>query len=215
MNIVVLGLPASGKGTQAELLAKKLGLYYLEMGEVLREIAKEKTPLGKEVNRIVYQEGGLVPDKAMRQIVGKILAGIKFDKGIVFDGYPRKLSQYQDLEKMLANRGNKIDRVFFLKVSQETIIKRISSRRVCPRCDSEYNLITRPPKKGELCDQCQVKLIQRQDDKPEIVKKRLETYRRLTIPMIEYVRQQGILEEIDGERSIEVIYQDLLGRLKQ
>lgn len=215
MNIVVLGLPASGKGTQAELLANKLGLYYLEMGEVLREIAKEKTSLGKEVNRIVYQEGGLVPDKAMRQIVGKLLAEIKPDKGIVFDGYPRKLSQYQDLEKMLANRGAKIDKVFFLKVSRETIIKRISSRRVCPRCDSEYNLITRPPKKNKLCDQCQVKLIQRQDDKPGIVKKRLETYRRLTIPMIKHVRQQGILEEVDGERPIEVIHQDIMNRLEQ
>jgi len=214
MNLVVLGLPASGKGTQAELLADKLGLYYLEMGEVLRKIAKEKTPLGKEVNRIVYQEGGLVPDEAMRQIVGKLLTEIKPEKGIVFDGYPRKLSQYQDLEKMLANRGTKINKVFFLKVSRETIIKRISSRRVCPRCDSEYNLITRPPKKDELCDQCRVKLIQRQDDKSEIVKKRLETYRRLTIPMIKHVRQQGILEEVDGERPIEVIYQDIIDRLK-
>lgn len=215
MNFVVLGLPASGKGTQAELLAKKLGLYYLEMGEVLRKIAKEKTPLGKEVNRIIYQEGGLVPGKAMRQIVGKLLAEIKSDKGIVFDGYPRKLSQYQDLKKMLANWGTKINKVFFLKVSRETVIKRISSRRVCPRCDSEYNLITRPPRKDELCDKCQVKLIQRQDDKEEIVKKRLETYRRVTIPMLRHIRQQGILIEINGERTIEVIHQDIMDRLKR
>ena len=215
MNFIVLGPQASGKGTQAELLAKELGLDYLEMGEVLREIAKQKTPFGKKINQIMHQQGVLVPSSIIKKVVNSWLDKVKAGKGIVFDGYPRKVSQYQDLEGILAKRKTKIDKVIYLKVSEMTSIKRISSRRVCPKCDKEYNLITKPPKKDKLCDLCQVKLVLRQDDKPKIVKKRLETYHRLTEPLINQVRQQGILIEIDGERPVEVIHQEIRERLNQ
>ncbi|HUV42690.1 MAG TPA: nucleoside monophosphate kinase [Patescibacteria group bacterium] len=215
MNFIVLGPQASGKGAQAELLAKKLGFAHLEMGEVLREIAKQKTSLGEKINQIIYQQGTLVPDSVIKKVANSWLDKVKTSKGIVFDGYPRKLSQYQDLEKILTERGTKINKVIHLKVIEMTSIKRISSRRVCPKCDKEYNLVTRPPKKDKLCDFCQVKLVLRQDDKPKIVKKRLETYHRLTEPLINYVRQQGILIEIDGERPIEVIHQEIMKRLNQ
>lgn len=215
MNIIVLGTPASGKGAQAELLAKKLDFRHVEIGDVLREVAKKKTPQGKKINRIMHQRGTLVPDEIMRKIVKGLLDETKIKKGVVFDGYPRKLSQYRDLEKMLTKRGKRIDKVIFLKVSKKIATGRIKSRRVCPKCDQEYNLVTRPPKKDELCNQCQIKLVQRQDDRPEVVKKRFEVYLQLTKPLVKYVRKQGIFMTIDGERSIREIHQDILTRLKK
>jgi len=215
MNIIFLGPPASGKGTQAELIAKELDLQYFEAGDVLREIAEEKTPLGQEIDRIMNQEGKLLPDQIMDQVAAQWLAKTKIKKGVVFDGYPRKLSQYPTLQKMLAEKGEKINKVIYLEVSEQTSIKRISSRRVCPQCDAEYNLLTKRPKENELCDQCQKKLIQREDDAPAVVKERLKTYYQLTQPLIGFIRKQGILIEVDGERPIKVIYQDVLNRLKQ
>lgn len=215
MNIVVLGPPASGKGTQAELVAKKLNLQYFEAGNVLREITKEKSPLGQEVYRIMNQEGKLLPDEMMDQVVNQWLSKAEIKKGVVFDGYPRKLSQYPTWQKMLAEKGEKVDKVIYLKVSEEISVKRIAARRVCPQCDGEYNLITEPPKKEGLCNQCQKKLIQREDDKPEVVEKRLKTYYQLTQPLVDLVRKQGILMEVDGERPIEVIHQDIMNRLEQ
>lgn len=215
MNIVVLGQPASGKGTQAELLTKKLQLAYLEMGDVLREVTKKKTPFSKKIDWIMHKKGVLVSDAIIKKVASDWLDKREALKGIVFDGYPRKLSQYQDLEEMLEVRGMKIDKVIYLDVSDEISIKRIESRRICSRCDAEYNLITKPPRKSQLCDQCQVRLSQRQDDKPEVVKKRLKVYHQLTEPLIDYVRQQRILIEIDGERPIEAIHQDIMDRLKQ
>ncbi len=214
MNLVFLGSPASGKGTQAELVAKKLNLQYFEAGDILREIAKEKTSLGQEVDRIMNQEGELLPDEIVNQVVSQWLAKTEARRGIVFDGYPRKLSQYQALRRMLTEKNTKVDKVIFLKVSQETSIRRISSRRVCPKCDGEYNLVTEKPKKDELCDQCQVGLVQREDDKPEVVKKRLEVYQQITQPLVDHIRQQKILMEVDGERPIEEIHQDVMERLK-
>lgn len=215
MILLFLGPPASGKGTQAELVAKELNLQYFEAGDVLREIVKEKSPFGQKIDRIMNQEGKLLPDQIMDQVVAKWLAKAEIRNGVVFDGYPRKLSQYPTWQKMLAEKREKVDKAIYLKVSQETSVERITSRRVCPQCDAEYNLITEPPRKKGLCDQCQKKLVQRQDDKPEVVKKRLKTYRQLTEPLIKHIRQQGILMEVDGERPIEVIHQDIMERLKQ
>jgi len=149
MNVVFLGPPASGKGTQAELMAKKLNLQYFEAGNVLREIAEGKTPLTEEINRVMHEEGKLLPDEIMNRVVSQWLASRDVRKGVVFDGYPRKLSQYHSLQRMLIERGTKVDKVIYLKVSQEVSIKRISSRRICPKCDREYNLITEKPKKDE------------------------------------------------------------------
>lgn len=215
MNLLFLGPPASGKGTQAELIAKNLNLQYFEAGEVLREIAEKKTSLAQEIDRIMHKEGGLLPDEIMNQLVSQWLAGKDVKKGVVFDGYPRKLTQYYALQRMLAEKNAKVDKVIYLKVSQEVSIKRISSRRICPECDGEYNLITEKPKKDELCDQCRVRLIQREDDKPAVVKKRLEVYQQITEILVEHIRKQGILMEIDGERPIEAIHQDIMNRLEQ
>ena len=213
MNLVFLGPPASGKGTQAELVAKTLQHQYFEAGEVLREIAKKKSSLAQKIDQIMNQEGKLLPDEIMNQVVDQWLISRDLKKGIIFDGFPRKLSQYLVFQERLAEKKTKIDQVVFLKVSSAVSIKRISSRRVCPKCDGEYNLITQKPKKDELCDQCQLKLGQRQDDQSEVVRKRLEVYQQNTQPLIDYIRKQGLLLEVDGERPIETIHQEIMKRL--
>jgi len=215
MKIIFLGPPGSGKGTQAKLIVKKLNLQYFESGDILREKAREEDTLGREIDRIIHQEGKYVPDKMVVEIVKGWINKDRLEQGIIFDGFPRTLNQYQDLQKVLTEKGSGIDQVIYLKVSEEESIRRLSARRICLQCDFEFNLVTKPPKKDELCDQCQKKLIQRKDDAPEIIKKRLQTYYQLTRPLVESVRQQGILEEIDGERSINEIHQDILGRIKK
>lgn len=215
MNIVFLGSPGSGKGTQAKLVVKKFDFQYFESGDILREKARERDALGQKIDRVIHQEGKYVPDEMMVEIVTNWITKAKLEQGIVFDGFPRTLDQYQGLQKVLAEKGSVIDQVIYLKISEEESVRRLTARRICPRCDFEFNLVTKPPKKDEFCDQCQEKLIQRQDDAPEIIKKRLETYYQLTKPLVEFVRQQGILVEVDGERSIEEIHQDILERIKK
>jgi adenylate kinase len=215
MNLLFLGPPASGKGTQAELVAKAFHLFYFEAGEVLREKVKGKSSLAQKIDQVMNQEGKLVPVEIMNRVVEEWLRGRDLSHGVVFDGFPRKLSQYLVLEKMLAKKKAKIDRAIFLKVSQAVSIKRISSRRVCPQCDAEYNLVTNKPKKDELCDRCQLQLKQRQDDQPEVVKRRLIIYQQNIQPLIAYLRQKDLLLEIDGERPIKTIHQEIMRRLQQ
>ena len=215
MNIVIIGPPGSGKGTQAKLLVERLDAHYFQSGEILRRKAKEKTPLGRKIDRLINQAGQLVSDQLMAEIVNDWLDRVGVEKGIVFDGYPRQISQYQTLTKILASRGTEIDKVIYLKVSQKTAGQRLAARRVCPRCGRGYNLLTRPPKEDQLCDCCQVELIQRQDDTPSVIKTRLETYHRLTQPLVAFLRQRGILIEIDGERSIEAIHQEIMKQIEK
>jgi len=215
MIILVMGPQASGKGTQAKLLVKKTNSAYFEAGDVLRAKAKEETPLGREINLTINQKGALVADELMEKIVREWLESVDFRRGVVFDGYPRNLIQFQSLEKLLKEKGQRINRVYLLKVDRAVSLKRLSARRVCPKCDLEYNLVSRPPKKGELCDDCGLKLSQRLDDKPEIIKKRLAIYRKMTKPLAIYLKKQGVLESVDGERSVEAIHQDILARVKK
>jgi len=214
MNILILGATGSGKGTQAKLLVKKFGFQYFESGDILREKTKEDSPLGKEVRQIM-KVGVFVPDKVMAKIFTDWLAKTKIKEGIVFDGYPRVIGQYQDLQKMLSKKKLKVNRVIYLKLSPEEVMRRLTARRICQKCDIEYNLVTKPPKQNELCDKCQIKLIQREDDTIKSVKKRLSFQWPQIKKLIESVRQQGILEEIDGERSIDEIHQDILERIKK
>jgi len=213
MIIIFLGPPGSGKGTQTKLLHQKLGGFYFEGGDVLRRKAEENNPLGKQIKEIIYQQGKLVPDRLMKKILEDWLVGKDIKKGIIFDGFPRSLAQYQDLKEILSKRGQKITKVIFLKVSEPVLISRLSSRRICPKCGLEFNLVTNPPKKDEVCDSCGTKLIQRADDAPEIIKARLKTYFEKTQPLVDLAKEEGILEEMDGERKIEEIHQEILRRI--
>jgi len=213
MIIVFLGPPGSGKGTQAKLLHQKIGGFYFEGGNILRKKAEENSALGREIKKIIYQKGKLVPDNLMKRILKEWLENKDISKGIIFDGFPRSVYQYQILKEILSKKKEKISKVIFLKVSELVLINRLSARRVCPKCGLEFNLVTKPPKKDEICDSCGTKLVQRADDTPEVIKKRIKTYFEKTQALVDLAREERVLEEIDGERKIEEIHQEILGRI--
>ena len=212
MNLIVLGPQGSGKGTQARLLVSKLGLVYLEMGEVLRELASKKTPLGEKIASFQSQ-GKLVTDEIITEVLKSFLTEENFKKGILFDGFPRTFPQAGLLEDELKNHQVKIDRVIFLNISFQESLRRLKARRICPTCGANYNLVTMPPKNGELCDQCGSQLIARSDETDEVIKERLAVYQKETLPLIEAYRQKGILLEVNGGQPVAAIHLEILKNL--
>ena len=212
MNLIVLGPQGSGKGTQAKLLVSKLGLVYLEMGEVLRELASKKTPLGEKIASFQSQ-GKLVTDEIIAEVLKSFLTEENFKKGVLFDGFPRTLPQEGLLEDELKNHQVKIDKVIFLNISFQESLRRLKARRICPTCGINYNLVTMPPKNGELCDQCGSQLITRSDETDEVIKERLEVYQKETLPLIEIYRHKGVLVEVNGEQPVTAIHQEILKNL--
>jgi adenylate kinase len=208
MNIILLGSPGSGKGTQAELLAKKLGLYYFQTGKFSRELAKRDPRI-----REIIDSGKLIPEKEMTTHVSKYLEKEVPDaKDILFEGYPRFITQYEYLKRWVKSKGRKIDVVISLDISEEEAVRRLSARRICEKCGEVYNLITNPPPKTGC--KCSGKLIQRKDDSPESIKVRFQYYKENTKELIEYIEEEGNLIRINGERPIDVIFKDILGRIK-
>ena len=209
MNIILLGLPGSGKGTQARLLAESLKHFYFESGDFSREMAKTN-PRIKEI----VEKGELIPEEEMTKYVSEYLeANIKDFGSIVFDGYPRFITQYQFLSGWLEEKNFGIDKVIVLNVNEAEIIKRLSARRTCIKCDRVYNLITNPPPQDKC--ECGGEIIQREDDKPEAIKERFEWYKNNTFLMIEYVKKTypDIFIEIEGVRPIDVIQKDIIERI--
>lgn len=208
MNIVLLGAPASGKGTQAELLAKKFGLFLLQTGELSRDLAQKDARI-KEI----VESGKLIPQEEMTMYVLDYLHKQKTNlKDILFEGFPRFISQYEALEKFLKSKGDDIDAVISLDISQEEAIKRISSRRTCEKCGKVYNLVTNPPPAGKC--ECGGNLVQRKDDLPESVKVRFGYYKENTKELIDCLDKKGKLIRVDGERPIEEIQKDLVKIIK-
>lgn len=200
MNIVLLGAPGSGKGTQAELIAERLKIYYFQTGKFSRNLAKNNPRIKK-----IVESGKLIPEREMTKYVSEYLEkNITDAKGILFEGYPRFITQYKYLEKWVSGKGQSIDAVISLDISQEEAIKRLTSRRICNECGEVYNLVTNPPP-TEACI-CGGKLIQRADDKPDSIKVRFQYYKNNTKKLIEYVESQGNLIRIDAERPIRVIF---------
>jgi len=210
MNIILLGPQGSGKGTQAELLAEEFGFNHFEAGKILRSIASSNNPKAAAV-KLAIDGGGLVPDELIRLIAWDFISKHTPAKGFLFDGYPRSVDQYEHLKDMLARSGQKIDWVINLEIPESETIHRLSARRTCNKCGEVYNLITNPPP-GSKC-KCGGELVQRDDDKPEAIQRRLTIYRSQTHPVFERAVAEGIGIEIDGLRSITVIHQDILSRL--
>ena len=203
MNIILLGAPASGKGTQSEMLAKRFNLYLLQTGNLSRELA-QKNPRIKEI----MESGKLIPQEEMTMYVLDFLRDhISEFKDILFEGFPRFISQYEALDKFLKTKGDDIDATISLDISEEEAINRISSRRICVKCGKVYNIITNPAP-GEKCE-CGGELIQRKDDSPQSVKVRLQYYNDNTKELIDYLDKQGKLIRVDGARPIDDIQIDL------
>jgi len=205
MRVILLGPPGSGKGTQGDLLGKKYSYPKISTGDILRLEVKEGTPLGKEA-KAAMDRGELVSDDIVVEMVKKRILRPDCRKGYVLDGFPRNVSQAQRLEEM---EGNRAEIVMDISLTEKALISRLSARRVCFRCGAVYNLLARHPKKDGLCDVCQSKLIQRQDDRPGVIKERLRVYHRQTEPLIGYYKEKKIYHRIDGEGKIETIFDEI------
>jgi adenylate kinase len=198
---ILIGPPGSGKGTQAKKISEFLNYSFISTGDILREEVKKNTKLGNMAKKYM-EKGELVPDDLMLKIIKK---NLKKKKGVVLDGFPRNVEQAKGLDEILKIKSLKIDNVFYLKVKEEEIIKRLSSRRICPECQSIYNLITNKPKNDEVCDICNVKLIQRDDDKEEVIRKRLEVYKEKIRELLNYYKDKIL--EIDGEGNPDEVFE--------
>lgn len=210
MNLVLLGAPGSGKGTQASLLAKKLKLFHFQTGELARHLAKKDKRIREIINT-----GKLIPQEEMTMYALDYLNEKNPDyRNILFEGFPRFISQYEALEKFLKSKGDDIDAVISLDISKNEAVSRISSRRICKKCGEVYNLITNPPPEKNICGKCGGELYQREDDNEKSVKVRFKYYEDNTKGLIDYLDRKKKLIRIDGERPIVEIFQDTLNRLE-
>jgi len=214
MNLILLGPPGAGKGTQAEALTKKFGLVQLSTGEMLRQAVKAGSPIGLEASAIM-EAGGLVPDKIVIQIVAERIAAPDCAKGFILDGFPRTLKQAAALDELLAAQHKKIDSVIEIKVDDKVLIDRIAGRYMCANCGAGYHDTSCKPKVEGVCDRCGSKgFVRRADDNAETVKNRLMAYYRETAPLIGYYFAKGKLKTVDGMAAIsEVSHQidEILG----
>lgn len=205
MNLILLGAPGAGKGTQAELLVEKLGIPAISTGNMLREAMANGTELGKKAKKYM-DEGALVPDELILGIVADRVAQPDCEKGFILDGVPRTLNQAQALE----DKGVKIDHVVSIEVDDSEIEGRMTGRRVCPKCGASFHVVANPPKESGRCDLCGTELIIRKDDAPETVRHRLEVYHASTEVLKDFYAKLGRLRTVNGSQSIEGANEDIL-----
>ena len=208
MNLILLGAPGAGKGTQAEMLAAKLQIPTISTGNMLREAIANGTELGKQAKQAM-DEGRLVSDELVLGIVKERTAKPDCQNGFILDGVPRTLAQAKALDEM----GVKLDHVVSLEIDDAVIEGRMTGRRVCPKCGASYHITANPPKKDNTCDLCEAELIIRKDDAPETVKSRLVVYHQSTEVLKDYYAAQGKLRLIEGDQSIEGAFKDILKAL--
>jgi len=199
--IIFLGAPGAGKGTQAAIAARELGLMHIASGDLFRQALEQGTDLGLQAKS--YMENGrLVPNEITIGMVLEQMLAPDCKSGVIFDGFPRNLEQAEALDKALQEQAKAIDKVVYIKVSEEKLIERLGGRWICRNCQAPYHTINSPPKVWGKCDKCGGELYQRADDTVEAIKKRLEVYFAQTAPLINYYTQAGKLLEVDGEGSI-------------
>lgn len=196
MKIIFLGAPGAGKGTQAEIFSKKLGIPTISTGNILRAAIQAGTEVGLQAKALI-DAGQLVPDQVILAIVKERLSHDDCAKGFILDGVPRTLAQAQAMEDM----GISIDHVVDLEVSDEAIVRRMSGRRVCEKCGAPYHVEANPPKLDGVCDHCGGKLVTRKDDAPETVKGRLEVYHSVTEPLKDFYQTRGLLRQVSGDHG--------------
>lgn len=206
--LVFLGPPGSGKGTQADILHDKHCWVHLSTGDLFRENIAKGTELGLKVKDILAS-GALVPDDITVAMVMDRLHQPDTQQGVMFDGFPRTRAQAEALQTALASEGKRVNSVIYFKIADPVIVERLSARRVCPKDGATYNLISKPPKQNNICDNDGAELIQRDDDKAEVVQRRLNEYYVKTAPVVDYYRDQNLLKEIDATRDIEVVQSEL------
>ncbi len=209
MNLILLGPPGAGKGTQAKILTRKFGIPQISTGDILRGAVKEQTPMGIKAKEYM-DAGALVPDEVVVGIVEERLAKPDCSDGFILDGFPRTVVQADALKKTLAGLHKKIEHVISIVVDKEELLGRITGRRTCRLCGKGYNLAFDPPKQDGKCDECEGELFQRDDDSEETMRNRLDVYEQQTAPLIDYYAHESLLRTVSGTGSIEEIQQNIL-----
>jgi adenylate kinase len=199
--IIFLGAPGAGKGTQAANVARELNLAHIATGDLFRQALEKGTELGIKAKSYM-EKGELVPNQITIAMVSEQLSALEGKKGVILDGFPRNLEQAEALDKALAGQGKNVDKVIYIKVSEEELMKRLGGRWICRRCQTPYHAVSSPPKVWGKCDKCGGELYQRPDDREESVKKRLKVYFTETTPLIDYYAVAGKLLEVDGEGEV-------------
>jgi adenylate kinase len=208
MNLILLGPPGAGKGTQAAKITEKFGIPQISTGDIFRDNIKNGTELGQKAQEYMNR-GELVPDCLVITIAINRIKEPDCENGFLFDGFPRTIEQAVALDEYLAKHDKKIDHVLYVFAEPELIMKRMSGRIVCRNCGASYHTITLPPNKEGICDLCGGELFHREDDKPETVKNRMEVYEAQTRPLIEYYKQAGILAPLDGIKDVDVLFAEI------
>jgi adenylate kinase len=212
-NVVLIGPPGSGKGTQAELLRDRCGMVHYSTGEVFRDHIARKTPVGLEVEEFVVS-GRLVPDDVVIEVVNAFISE-HAGRSLLFDGFPRTIPQAEGLDEVLDEHGLAVDLVLLVDLADDDVVRRLTSRRQCRNCGAIYNLTFKPPQVANVCDACGGELYQRKDDSEETIRDRLEVYHRQTEPLIHYYSSQGKLRRIAGELGRDRVYVEIVRLLGQ
>jgi adenylate kinase len=212
LNLVLLGPPGAGKGTQADRLVKDFGLPYLSTGIILREAVAEESELGKEAKKYM-DNGELVPDELISRAVAKRFESGETDEGFLLDGFPRTVGQAEVLVELLEDRGRELTAVLLIEAPDDEVVRRLSGRRTCAKGNHVYHVEFDPPKHEGVCDQDGSRLIQRDDDKPETVRKRLSVYHDQTEPLIDWYEDKDLLMRFDGQRSPDEVHDRIRARL--
>lgn len=204
MNIIFMGPPGAGKGTQAERIVDEFQVPHISTGDAFRLAMKQETPLGVEAKKYVDQ-GLLVPDEITIGIVRDRVSQPDCDKGFLLDGFPRTISQAEALDGIAADLGKSINHVINISVDRDLLLARLTGRRICKSCGATYHVLFNPPARDNVCDKCSGELYQRSDDTEEKVGTRLDEYINKTAPLLEYYRNKGILREVNGEQEINAV----------
>lgn len=209
MKVIMLGAPGAGKGTQSKKIAKEYNIPHISTGDIFRANIKSGTELGKKAHEYI-SKGLLVPDELTVDIVVKRLQEEDCSDGYILDGFPRTIPQAEALDKALIALNQKIDFAVNIEVSDESITRRMSGRRVCPKCGATYHIEYNPPKVESVCDACGNDLILREDDREETVLERLKIYHKQTQPLIEYYSQKDVLVDVDGMKNMDEVTDDII-----
>ena len=214
-RIVMMGPPGVGKGSVSERLADKFGMVHLSSGDILRAERTNGSELGETLKK--YMDAGeLVPDEIVIKIIIKSISHLDSSKGLLLDGFPRTVIQAKQLDDALAKASLPIQAVLLLDVPEEVLLKRITGRRICPKCGRVYHIETMPPAKDNICDTCGTKLIHRDDDTEQVVRERINLYHKETEPVIEYYRKSGVkMIEVDADASIDEVVQRAIKGIRQ
>lgn len=214
MRLVLLGPPGAGKGTQAARLEKEFGLVHISTGDIFRSNIKNETDLGKKVKSYL-DSGKLVPDQVTIELVWDRLEKEDAKNGYLLDGFPRTLVQAEAFDQGMKERGIQLDAAVYINVPNKTLIKRLAGRRVCQDCGAGYHIHNDPPKHEGTCDKCGGQLIQRKDDSEETVAERLNVYENSTSPLVKYYKDQDKLIEVNGDESVDQVYEAIAKSLKE